>query len=143
MKLISHMHYIYCADEIMPSCHGKGKDNMRLCGPVHSNPVNAGENEKIVRKMHQVSWRYLCTDCVCVTGCVCQVFMAYFMANWSVKLIAIAREKNVRKKKDVYSMFTYISPPFQAHRVLLFIPFACLSYSVEQENSCRQHCLKW
>lgn len=47
-------------------------------------------------------------------------------------------------EKKMYSLclHTY-PPPFQAHRVLLFIPFACLSYSVEQENSCRQHCLKW
>lgn len=39
--------------------------------------------------------------------------------------------------------FSYFPSASPAHSQQLFILFVCLSYSVEQEKSCRQHCLKW
>lgn len=49
VKVISHIYYMYCAYDIMPSCHGKEKGETRGAVAfkkktiVHSNPVKAGK----------------------------------------------------------------------------------------------------
>lgn len=92
----------------MPSCHGKGKDNTRLCGPVHSNPVNAGG--KCTRSPGGI---YALTVSVSLDVCVRYSWLISWqigVSNWLQLL-----EKKMSGKKDVYSVYIHIPPPLFKH----------------------------
>lgn len=80
------------------------------------------DNKENAPGLLEVSVHWLC---VCVTGCVCQVFMAYFMANWSVKQIAIAR--GMSGKKDIYYVYIHI-PPFSSTQSNNVVYSVCVSF---------------
>lgn len=67
--------------------------------------------------------------------------------SWTHRVLLCIEKKKcyqlVATVSFVPSNFSYFSSASPAHSQQLFILFACLSYSVEQEKSCRQHCLKW
>lgn len=72
----------------------------------------------------------------CVAGCLCDAFRSLFHGKSECqtkgKLLYECQRLN-----DVYSSL------FELSERLLYIQFVCRSYSVEQEKSSRQRCLKW